>query len=140
MAEALIFAAILGLLVTVMNCVRYADPDHHPVRLYRTWQWALGAALCYCAALLCYGWGAFSGFTKTGEACAVDAGKPPTARPDSISQDAFPLSTVCRWEDGTEVDIVPLFVNPVVLALVAGAVVCLVYAVRTARGHGNAHG
>ncbi|MFD5429350.1 hypothetical protein [Streptomyces sp. NPDC127084] len=82
--------------------------------------------------LLVYAAGATSGFAQTGKACAAAAGRSASARPDSITEGAFPLSLACRWNDGTAVELVPGWINPALCTSMATIVFCSVLAVCTA--------
>ncbi|NEB04489.1 hypothetical protein [Streptomyces sp. SID13726] len=95
----------------------------------RTWAWA-SAALLGVVFPLVYAVGVLSGFTRSETICAIQAGKGPSNRPQSITESAFPLSHVCRWSDGTTVDLVPAAINPLLYACLAGTALCSVLAVR----------
>ncbi|MGW5650970.1 hypothetical protein [Streptomyces humi] len=98
----------------------------------RTRKWAAGALVAAVVALILYAVGALSGFTQDAKVCAVRAGKGAASRPESITESAFPLSHVCRWGDGTSVDLVPGWLNPLLYAALTGVVVCSALAVRAA--------
>ncbi|MER7823762.1 hypothetical protein ABTX85_14490 [Streptomyces sp. NPDC096097] len=91
--------------------------------------WGKGLALSVAVAVPTFITGAMAGFTQVGETCGVEAGK---ARADSVAQTRFPLSTVCGWRDGTTLDLVPAWVNPVLYLCAAAAVVCIFMALRAA--------
>jgi hypothetical protein len=46
--------------------------------------------------------------------------------------DMFPLSQKCRWSDGTTTELVPSYVNPLVLVLLALTVLFVVLTIRAA--------
>ncbi|MFD9029741.1 hypothetical protein ACFVZW_01050 [Streptomyces sp. NPDC059567] len=100
------------------------------LRSVRTW--TVGAVLSAAVTLATYALGAMSGFTQVAKICAVKAGKGPSARPDSITESGFPLSQVCHWRDGTSVDLVPAWVNPLLYAGLTAVVVCSALAVYAA--------
>ncbi|MFD5782981.1 hypothetical protein [Streptomyces sp. NPDC126933] len=89
-------------------------------------------ALSISVAVPVYLMGAFAGFTQAAKICGVESGKGPSNRPDSITQDLFPPSTVCGWNDGTSVDLVPSWIGPVLFVCAAAAVVCAAMALRAA--------
>ncbi|WP_328731555.1 hypothetical protein OHT20_13750 [Streptomyces caniferus] len=75
--------------------------------------------------------GLMSGFTQAPKMCGVESGKGPSNRPDSITETLFPLSRVCKWTDGTIVDLVPSWVNPVLFVCAAGFVLCAAMSIWT---------
>ncbi|MGF1431430.1 hypothetical protein [Kitasatospora sp. LaBMicrA B282] len=104
--------------------------------------WLTGAAggLLLAAALFCYG--ALSGFTRAGKACALAAGRSPSDPPDRVQQTLLPLSHVCRWPDGTHVDLVQPWLNPLLALCVAVAIGCTVrtaLVIRAARTPSEEH-
>ncbi|MEZ0096053.1 hypothetical protein [Streptacidiphilus sp. EB129] len=94
--------------------------------------WAAATVLALVAAAVSYVCGLWAGHTLDlrpwSEICA---GKPlDDVHPFSASW--IPLSNMCRWSDGTTKELVPWYVNPLTLALLVTAAVCLVLAVRAA--------
>ncbi|MDH6137697.1 hypothetical protein P3T37_007130 [Kitasatospora sp. MAA4] len=96
--------------------------------------WLTGAVLSLAASAVLFGYGALSGFTRAGKLCALAAGRSPSDLPDgTVEQTLLPLSHVCRWRDGTSVDLVPGWLNPLLALCLAAAIGCVVLAVRSAR-------
>ncbi len=91
--------------------------------------WIKGLALSVAVAVPTFITGAMAGFSQVGEICGVEAGR---ERADSVAQTRFPLSTVCGWKDGTTLDLVPAWVNPVLCLCAAAAVVCAFMALSAA--------
>ncbi|GGK60427.1 hypothetical protein Ppa06_25710 [Planomonospora parontospora subsp. parontospora] len=50
-----------------------------------------------------------------------------------VSWTWFPIRHLCHWEDGTTTDLVPAYVNPILVTSLVGAVLCMVMAVRARR-------
>ncbi|WP_019886568.1 hypothetical protein [Streptomyces purpureus] len=101
--------------------------------------WAEGAWLCLAVAVLTYTLGGLSGFdTRPARACAEErTGRAdPQAHRDIeqadvvVTSESFPLSHLCTWPDGTRVELVPGWANPLLIASLVGAVVCAGTAVR----------
>ncbi|WP_326785742.1 hypothetical protein [Streptomyces sp. NBC_00151] len=131
LAPAVLVAFVLFVLVAARCMRRLSAPE--VVGLERTtWRWTGGALLGVLVTLLVYATGALAGFTQAAEICAIQAGRGPSSRPVSITESAFPPAHVCRWTDGTTVDLVPAWVGPLLYAGLAGVVVCSVLAVRAA--------
>ncbi|GGU11808.1 hypothetical protein [Streptomyces violascens] len=97
--------------------------------------------LSVCVAVAAYVPGLWIGFGTNGTAgaCVRALGNPmrdegPAGEPTVVEQ-LFPLSRECRWSDGTHIDLVPLWLNVVIFAALAGMAIGLVLAVcRLVRG------
>ncbi|WP_314252551.1 hypothetical protein [Streptomyces sp. DSM 40907] len=121
--------ALVGVLLAAgFAARRYVPKRRGPVarpdgRVRRTGPspWIKGLALSVAVALPTFITGAVAGFSQVGEICGVEAGR---ERADSVAQTRFPLSTVCGWKDGTTIDLVPAWVNPLLCLCAAAAVVC----------------
>jgi hypothetical protein len=98
----------------------------------RAAEWAVGAGVLLCAAVLCYSAGVWTGgFFDTAAASArCPAG--PLAQP-ALRQSLLPLRNACHYADNATADRVPAVINPLLGAALAGALGCLVMAVATAR-------
>ena len=57
----------------------------------------------------------------------------PLASPPTSST-WLPLRHLCNWDDGTSTDLVPVYVNPILFVCLAATVICMVLAIRAARG------
>ncbi|MGY0056051.1 hypothetical protein ACWY4P_05755 [Streptomyces sp. LZ34] len=123
-------AALLLLVFVPGTFVRLLRARAFPRRGPRAWSAA--AAVCVGITLFVYMFGALSGFTQTSEVCAVKSGHGSGNRPDSVTETAFPLSYECRWSDGTTIDLVPAWANPMVFVFAAGFVLCSAKAVHAA--------
>lgn len=97
--------------------------------------WVKVLSLSVSIGLPVYFIGLMSGFTQAPKICGVESGKGPSNRPDSITETLFPLSRVCKWTDGTTVDLVPSWVNPVLFVCAAGVALCAATAMRRAIQH-----
>ncbi|KOU53170.1 hypothetical protein [Streptomyces sp. WM6378] len=97
--------------------------------------------LSVCLAVAAYVPGLWIGFGTKGsaEACLRALGNPmrdegPAGEPTVVER-LFPLSRECRWSDDTRIDLVPLWLNVVISAALAGIVIGLVLTVlRLVRG------
>ncbi len=89
-----------------------------------------------CVALLVagviYAHGFLSGkfwtFRPISEHCSMK----PLGSP-SVSWNWLPLRHICHWEDGTATDLVPIYINPILVTSLVGTVVCMVMAFRARR-------
>ncbi|MEV0004577.1 hypothetical protein AB0H28_20165 [Micromonospora sp. NPDC050980] len=61
-----------------------------------------------------------------------------SSAPTSTSFDWLPLRHLCRYADGTNTNLVPAYVNPIVFLCLAMGVVCTALALRSARRQGRA--
>ncbi|MFG2459120.1 hypothetical protein ACGFWE_18920 [Streptomyces sp. NPDC048523] len=129
--SAVLIALVLFVLLAARCARRLSTPQVVGLER-RTWAWTGAALLGVLLSLVVYAVGALSGFTRSEESCAIQAGKGPPNRPQSITDGAFPVSRVCRWSDGTTVDLVPAAINPLLYACLTGVAVCSVLAVRGA--------
>ncbi|WP_413801134.1 hypothetical protein [Streptomyces iranensis] len=83
-------------------------------------------AISLSAGLLAYFSGFLTGFDMDGSraACLKAAGNPmPDEGPRGnvrLVESSFPLSRECRWSDGSQLELVPLWVNIVVFAAMTG--------------------
>ncbi|MEU9287448.1 hypothetical protein AB0D57_22680 [Streptomyces sp. NPDC048275] len=93
-------------------------------------------ALGLGAGLLAYAAGLFVGFDTGGshDACVRASGSPPKGEGPqgdlTLVEGFLPLSRDCRWSDGTHIDLVPVWVNVVIFAALAGIAVGTALAVR----------
>ena len=69
--------------------------------------------------------GELTSFRSTTEICGGDISRP-------ITQHALPLVNRCTFADGTTRELVPMWVNPIVFAGLAGGVALLALAIRAA--------
>uniref|UniRef100_A0AAU2UZ51 Uncharacterized protein n=1 Tax=Streptomyces sp. NBC_00003 TaxID=2903608 RepID=A0AAU2UZ51_9ACTN len=97
--------------------------------------------LSMCVAVAAYVPGLWIGFSTEGsaEACVQALDNPMRdegpAGELTVVESQFPLSRECRWGDGTRIDLVPLWLNVVIFAALAGVVIGLVLTVsRLVRG------
>ncbi|MFG2491581.1 hypothetical protein ACGFSD_11050 [Streptomyces caniferus] len=93
--------------------------------------WVKALSLSASIGLPVYLIGLMSGFAQAPKMCGVESGKGPSNRPDSLTETLFALSHVCKWTDGTVVDLVPSWVNPVLFVCAAGFVLCAAMALWT---------
>lgn len=106
--------------------------------------WALLATWAVFVAVCSYGIGLFSGrlllLRGASEICGADPGQY-AAGPrqfSSLTGTFLPLGNSCRYTDGTSANLVPAYINPTVLALVAVAAVCAgLGVIATVRGEGR---
>ncbi|MFE9534945.1 hypothetical protein [Streptomyces sp. NPDC006691] len=97
--------------------------------------------LSVCVAVAAYVPGLWIGFSTKGraEACVRALGNPmrdegPASDPTVVER-LFPLSRECRWGNGTRIDLVPLWLNAVICAALAGMVIgCVLAVCRLMRG------
>lgn len=89
-------------------------------------QWAEGVVLCACVGLPVFVFSLFVGFFPD-EACTSPRGRSAEslARLDGTF---FPRSVTCRWDDGSSTELIPMWVNPLIFASIAGVLVCTVLA------------
>ncbi|MFA7765073.1 hypothetical protein [Streptomyces sp. NRRL S-448] len=100
--------------------------------------WVEGAAACLCVALLAFALGGLSGFdSRPTRPCLAERAEqfgPQSYRtPDGdikITSRYFPQSKVCAFPDGTSVELVPAWTNPLLVVALAGVAACGVGAVR----------
>ncbi|MFI6233051.1 hypothetical protein ACIBD9_05785 [Micromonospora sp. NPDC050784] len=99
-------------------------------------QIAAGAVIAPAAAVVVYLHGVWVGhfldLRATSEFCPA---KPLASTPTST--DLLPLRYSCHYADGTTSDLVPAYVNPVVILCLAAGVACMALAVRSARRAGR---
>lgn len=92
----------------------------------------LGGCLALILATVTYIYGVWTGhffeLRATDEYCAD---KPLASPPTSWTW--FPLKHLCRWNDGTSTSLVPAYVNPLLFACLATALVCMTLAIREFR-------
>ncbi|MFC4008584.1 hypothetical protein ACFOY2_15240 [Nonomuraea purpurea] len=100
-----------------------------PLRM-RTSQWtamAFGAGL---AAVVVYLYGLWAGdflvLLPLSEYCVGKLADP------GVSLTWFPLRHLCHWQDGTTSDLVPAYVNPLLIIFLVITVTGIVMAIRTA--------
>lgn len=88
--------------------------------------------LALAATVIVYALGVWNGhIIDLRPLTTICPGKPP-AHPTPYSASAFPLSYRCLWQDGTSKELVPGYVNPLVVAFLAVAVCCAALALITA--------
>lgn len=100
--------------------------------------WVEGAVACLCAAVLAFALGGLSGIdSRPTRPCleerAAQFGPRSYRTPDGdmkITSRSFPLSKVCDFPDGTSVELVPVWTNPLIVIALAGVAACGVGAVR----------
>ncbi|MFD5747940.1 hypothetical protein [Streptomyces sp. NPDC127033] len=98
---------------------------------------SLGAGLPAYVAGLSVGWDSGGISTACERAVSVPPGGEGPPGPLTVAEGFLPLSSHCRWGDGTHLELVPGWVNVVVLAALAGVAVGTAVAVRgRARGEG----
>ncbi|MEV0410082.1 hypothetical protein AB0I68_04520 [Streptomyces sp. NPDC050448] len=107
-------------------------------------QWSEGAWACLCVAVISFALGSFSGFDPRPtrpciEELTAQYGPQSYRTPDAdiaIERRHFPVSTVCTFPDGIRVQVVPGWVNPLLVGSLAGVAACAVVAVRVRRRPG----
>ncbi|MER7825892.1 hypothetical protein ABTX85_25400 [Streptomyces sp. NPDC096097] len=100
--------------------------------------WMEGAVACLSVAVVAFTLGSLSGFDSGPvRPCIAERAErfgPQSARtPDGdikITSRVFPVSRACAFPDGVEVELVPVWINPLQVIALAGVVVCGVRAVR----------
>lgn len=100
--------------------------------------WVEGAVACLCLAVLAFAVGGLSGLNSRPtrpclEERAAQFGPESHRTPDGdikITSRSFPLSKVCDFPDGTSVELVPIWANPLIVIALAGVAACGVGAVR----------
>ncbi|WP_030764934.1 MULTISPECIES: hypothetical protein [unclassified Streptomyces] len=100
--------------------------------------WVEGAVACLSVAVVAFALGSLSGFdSRPVRPCIAERAErfgPQSDRtPDDdikITSRVFPVSRACAFPDGVDVELVPVWVNPLQVVAPAGAVACGVRAVR----------
>jgi hypothetical protein len=106
-----------------------------------------GALFCLCLAILTYTMASFSGFdTRPTRACA--AARTGVSDPDAhrysenldieIQSRPFPPSMTCVWPDGTKAQLVPFWLNAILLISLAGTLMLAALATRSSLHHSSA--
>lgn len=91
--------------------------------------WAHLAIGSILIGVCCYGVGLYSGtvllLRDASKVCGVDRllARADSKQLSSLTQTFFPLRNICRYTDGTSVDLVPPYINPAVFAFAALAAV-----------------
>ncbi|MFI8498015.1 hypothetical protein ACIGFK_05875 [Streptomyces sp. NPDC085524] len=104
-------------------------------------QWSEAAMVCLSLAVIAFAWGNLRGFSSRPTRPCLDAltaqhGPQSHRTPDAdikIDQSYFPVSTECTFPGGVRVEVVPIWVNPLLMASLAGIAYCTVRAVRSRR-------
>ncbi|MFC9297228.1 hypothetical protein ACFTWH_01840 [Streptomyces sp. NPDC057011] len=104
-------------------------------------QWTEGAVACLSVAAIAFALGSFSGFDPRPtrpcvEALAEQHGPQSHRTPDAdiaIDRGYFPVSTLCTFPGGVRVEVVPGWVNPLLVGSLAGVAACAVTAGRARR-------
>uniref|UniRef100_A0AAU2JWE1 Uncharacterized protein n=1 Tax=Streptomyces sp. NBC_00049 TaxID=2903617 RepID=A0AAU2JWE1_9ACTN len=100
--------------------------------------WAEAAGACPSVAVIAFAAGGLSSFdSRPTRPCLAECAErfgPETHRtPDAdmaITSRTFPVSTVCAFPDGTRVELVPGWINPLIVGSPAGAAGCVAMAVQ----------
>ncbi|MFF4006260.1 hypothetical protein [Streptomyces sp. NPDC001717] len=104
-------------------------------------QWSEAAWVGLCLAVIAFAWGNVSGFnTRPARPCldALTAQHGPQSHrtPDDdikIDRSYFPVSTECTFPMGVVVEVVQIWVNPLLVGSPAGVAFCTVRGVRSRR-------
>ncbi|MFJ6048064.1 hypothetical protein [Streptomyces sp. NPDC092307] len=100
--------------------------------------WVEGAVACLSVAVIAFALGSLSGFdSRPVRPCIAERAErfgPQSDRtPDGdmkVTSRVFPVSRACAFPDGVEVELVPVWINPLQVIAPAGVVACGVRAVR----------
>ncbi|MFE2170988.1 hypothetical protein ACFXB3_38890 [Streptomyces sp. NPDC059447] len=104
-------------------------------------QWHEGVWVCLSLAVIAFAVGTYSGFSSRPVRPCLDAltaqlGPQSHRTPDAdikIEQWYFPVSTKCTFPGGIRVQVVPLWVNPLLIGSLVGVGVCARMAARSRR-------
>ncbi|MFD8635786.1 MULTISPECIES: hypothetical protein [unclassified Streptomyces] len=106
-----------------------------------TGQWTEAVWVCVSLAVIAFAWGNLSGFasrpTRPCLNALTDQRGPQSYRtPDAdikIDRSYFPVSTECTFSGSVVVEVVPIWVNPLLMGSLAGVAYCTVRVVRSRR-------
>ncbi|WP_405678725.1 hypothetical protein OG239_27325 [Streptomyces sp. NBC_00868] len=104
-------------------------------------QWSEGVWVCLSLAVIAFALGTYSGLSSRPVRPCVDAltaqhGPQSYRTPDAdikVDRWYFPVSTKCTFSGGVRVQVVPIWVNPLLIGSLAGAGVCARKAKRSRR-------
>ncbi|MBA8827622.1 hypothetical protein FHX42_005018 [Saccharopolyspora lacisalsi] len=120
--EVLIAAAYFAPVVLVVKVFHLLLTQQLTLSRRPAGRWIEAAVLCACAGLTVFAFSPFIGFARsTREVCASSTGRG-TDSFTGLDGTIFPRSFACRWDDGSSTELVPMWVNPLIFACIAGVV------------------